>query len=339
MCSPVLANLVKRFQKHVLCENLLKGEVGCCCLVSHYPHFCWFHDGIAEASSRVIEMSEERVIEADIRRKELLRVNGEEMKAIQHNVVLDLNDDGERWEGDVLDNQPYGWGVLYDSENRMVYEGFRIGEVNVCYGRSYYADIGVVEYEGEICEGKRWGRGALFDRNGNTVFEGEWMNHEREMEKRIEIQKEVDDHVLFHTLLEEVIVSDRCCDGIEWKVLRLSFLFNLRELRVGDECFWYVEEVEAVGLKKLERVVIGKNCFRKRRITWNRNERLFFWLKNCPVVKELRIGRGSFQYYTVCEIENDDCLEVAEIGSVRESSCNFSCASLELKSVFAWRAS
>lgn len=99
-----------------------------------------------------------------------------------------------------------------------------------------------------------------------------------------------------------------------------------------------MEEVEAVGLKKLERVVIGKNCFRKRRITWNRNERLFFWLKNCPAIKELRIGRGSFQYYTVCEIEDDDCLEVAEIGSVRESSCNFSCASLELKSVFAWRA-
>ena len=122
-------------------------------------------------------------------------------------------------------------------------------------------------------------------------------------------------------------------------MLRLSFLFNLRELRVGDECFWYVEEVEAVGLKKLETVVIGKNCFRKRRITWNRNERLFFWLKNCPVVKELRIGRGSFQYYTVCEIENDDCLEVVEVGSVRESSCNFSCASLELKSAFARRAS
>ena len=119
MCSPVLANLVKRFQKHVLCENLLKGEVGCCCLVSHYPHFCWFHNGIAEASSRVIEMSEELVIEADIRLKELLRVNGEEMKAIQHNVVLDLNDDGERWEGDVLDNQADGWGVLYDSVYRM----------------------------------------------------------------------------------------------------------------------------------------------------------------------------------------------------------------------------
>ena len=71
-------------------------------------------------------------------RTQLLKVNGEDVNGIEHNRVLDLSDDGERWEGDVLDNQPYGWGVLYDSENRMVYEGFRIGEVNVCYGRSYY---------------------------------------------------------------------------------------------------------------------------------------------------------------------------------------------------------
>ena len=65
--------------------------------------------------------------------------------------------------------------MLYDSEGEKVYEGFRLKEVNVCYGRSYYPDIQKVEYEGGICEGKRWGRGVLYDRNGNTVFEGVWM--------------------------------------------------------------------------------------------------------------------------------------------------------------------
>lgn len=87
------------------------------------------------------------------------------------------------------------------------------------------------------------------------------MNNEREMEKRIEIQKEVNDHVLFHTLLEEVIVSDRCCDGIEWKVLRLSFLFNLRELRVGDECFWYVEAELAIFGKTPMKLPLAKRSF------------------------------------------------------------------------------
>ena len=242
MCSPVLANLVKRFQKHVLCENLLKGEVGCCCLVSHYPHFCWFHNGIAEASSRVIEMSEELVIEADIRLKELLRVNGEEMKAIQHNVVLDLNDDGERWEGDVLQNKPYGWGVLYDSENRMVYEGFRIGDVNVCYGRSYYPDVGVIEYEGMIFEGKRWGRGVQYDKRGVVTRYGEWVNNEP-AEMRVTIS---DENPLLFTCVEELIVSDECCNGREWKVFDVSCIVHLRELKVGDECFERTEELKLV---------------------------------------------------------------------------------------------
>ena len=330
MCSPVLANLVKRFQKHVLCENLLKGEVGCCCLVSHYPHFCWFHNGIAEASSRVIEMSEELVIEADIRLKELLRVNGEEMKAIQHNVVLDLNDDGERWEGDVLDNQPYGWGVLYDSENRMVYEGFRLKDVNVCYGRSYYSDNGVIEYEGEICEGKRWGRGVLYDRSGKTVFDGEWMNDEQ-LNKRVTLKEE---NQFIPSCIEELIVSNYRCNGEEWIALDLSFMSHLRLLQMGDNCFENVEEVRLIGLNQLEKVVIGNRCFmmcyyeRPRPLNPNGH----FYLKNCERLRELKIGQRSFSYYAVCEIENLPSLEVIEMGELNKWSDNFFYASMELKS-------
>ena len=91
-------------------------------------------------------------------------------------MVLNLSDDGERWEGDVLGNQPFGWGVLYDSEGEKAYEGFRVGEVNVCYGTRYYSDIGVMEYEGEWCDGKRWGKGTQYNRHGNWVYRGDWVN-------------------------------------------------------------------------------------------------------------------------------------------------------------------
>ena len=40
-----------------------------------------------------------------------------------------------------MNNQPYGWGVLYDSEGEKKYEGFVIGEAYVCYGTRYYPDI------------------------------------------------------------------------------------------------------------------------------------------------------------------------------------------------------
>ena len=62
-----------------------------------------------------------------------------------------------------------------------MYEGFRLKDVSVCYGRSYYPDIQKVEYEGEIHDGKCWGRGTHYDRKGNRVFDGEWMNNETKM--------------------------------------------------------------------------------------------------------------------------------------------------------------
>ena len=109
---------------------------------------CWYHEGVIEKTpSVVMELSRNGVIEVDVESHELLRVNEEEVSGIEHKKVLDLSDDGERWEGDVLNNEPYGWGVLYDSENRMAYEGFRIGEAYVCYGARYYSDIQKVEYE------------------------------------------------------------------------------------------------------------------------------------------------------------------------------------------------
>ena len=117
---------------------------------------CFSHEGIVAVTGSVLaELSEEKAVEVDVPSRRLLRVNGEDVNDIEHDRVLDLNDEGERWEGDVLNNQPYGWGVLYESENRRVYEGFRIGEVNVCYGTRYYSDIQKVEYEGEWFEGKR----------------------------------------------------------------------------------------------------------------------------------------------------------------------------------------
>ena len=58
-----------------------------------------------------------------------------------------------------------------------------------------------------------------------------------------------------------------------------------------------------------------------------------FYLKNCPKLKSLKMGRFSFSDYSVCEIENVDALEVIEIGDLSRDSSNFYYASLELKSI------
>ena len=152
--NEVLIPLMKILKYQEYCEWMLKKDVKDSYLMLHKNGLCWYQEGLIEKfPSIVMELCLNAVIEVDIASHTLIRVNGEDVKGIEHAQVLDLNDNGERWEGDVLNNQPYGWGVYYDSENRIAYEGFRIGDVNVCYGRSYYPDVQKVEYEGEWFEG------------------------------------------------------------------------------------------------------------------------------------------------------------------------------------------
>ena len=248
----------------------------------------------------IVEMNKERVVIGDTQSHQLLRVNDEDVKAIEHYVVLDMKEKGERWEGDVLNDQPYGWGVLYDSENRKKYEGFRIGDVNVCYGRSYYPDNQMVEYEGEWCEGKRMGDGVMYDRNEVVIHEGEWVNN-RPLSIRVEL---TDKNPVLHNRVEELIVKDKSCNGKEWKSLDLSLLSKLKKLTVGDECFNEVERVKLNGLKELESVVVGKESFE-----FQGNKKTSFELKDCEKVKELIIGEESFNLFGKFSLENTPSME------------------------------
>ena len=76
---------------------------------------------------------------------------------------------------------------------------------------------------------------------------------------------------------------------------------------VGNDCFQSVGELKLIGLKNLEKVMIGENCFRQ--------ENGSFTLKECDALRELKIGRGSFDDYSVCEIDSLNSLEVIEMGN------------------------
>ena len=314
----------------MVAETLHKQDCLACVVLNDSDDDSFFYEGIiAKPCSELVMLSKDGVTIANTETHELLRVDDEDVNGIEHAQVLDLSDDGERWEGDVRDGKPFGWGVLYDSEGEKKYEGFRIGGVNVCYGRSYYSDIQKVQYEGMIFEGKRWGRGVLYDRDGNTVFDGEWMNDEQ-FTKRVELSE---DNQLLHSRIEELIVSNNSCNGKEWSVLDLSVMSKLRLFEVGDECFENVKEVKLIGMNELERVVIGKMCFTTAKTAADNDPNRHFYLKDCERVRELKMGHHSFSDYTVCEIENVDCLEVIEIGGMDRRNCNFYWASeLELKS-------
>ena len=129
-----------------------------------------------------------------------------------------------------------------------------------------------------------------------------------------------------------MVVSDNCCNESGFVELDLKGFVNLRELKVGNECFMNVNKAKLIGLKKLESVVIGKNSFTKEKNDIGNVPNRHFYLKNCERLRELKMGHHSFSDYSVCEIENVPSLEVIEMGEVNEWSFNFHHASLELKS-------
>ena len=127
-------------------------------------------------------------------------------------------------------------------------------------------------------------------------------------------------------------MDNNVCNSKEYTELDLSSFSNLKVLEVGDYSFAFVEEVKLIGLSHLERVVIGKNCFTKKKKGTGNNPTRHFHLKNCERLRELKIGCQSFSDYSVCEIENVPSLEVIEMGELNRWSFNFCYASLELKS-------
>ena len=219
----------------------------------------------------------------------------------------------------LLNRRPvYEGGYVFDEEKREV---LRKG-----YGCEIEGGVAVREgvwERGELKESTELFDGWYVKREGSEVFD--W-------EKIVEIHnwnewKNVNKRV------KELVVSSYCCNEADWSVFDVSELKCLKSIEIGDDCFENVKEVKLIGMNQLERVVIGKNSFRKNKDSFVYDPTHHFYMKNCNRLRELRIGCHSFSDYSVCEIENVPSLEVIEMGELNESSwCFWSAPQLELKS-------
>ena len=143
----------------------------------------------------------------------------------------------------------------------------------------------------------------------------------------------VNDLNALSSTVTEIIVENRCCRDPSFTVLDLTRFTNVRRIVIGHDAFMYVDEVKVIGLSELESVEIGMNSFTQYKNGYGQDPNRHFYLKNCPKMKSLKIGRYSFSDYSVIEIENVDALEVIEMGELNEKSDNFYSASLQLSSV------
>ena len=285
--------------------------------------FCGSNGIIRLYDSVVLEFDDNWCVVADSQSHKLIRVNDTDLSQVQHNQVLDLSNDGERWEGDVLDNMECGWGVAYDKDNRIAYEGFRIGAINSCYGTQYYPDLGVIEYRGNYCKGKRWGIGVLYDRKENVLFDGEWVDGVH-LERKATIERA---NLLYHNRIEELTIQSESLDHV-WKNLDFSFFPNLRRLKVCDNAFLDIEDVNIIGMTKLKSVWIGNHCFTGPE---GKFSGCHFSVKDCPRLKTIKVGIDSMQAYSHLELTNLPSLKSITVGDLNALSNCFVYANLKLK--------
>ena len=248
-----------------------------------------------------------------------------------------------------------------ESEEVMIEYAIEEGKENVSLLNRHPVYEGGYVFDEEKREVLRHGCGCEIDMNtGIAVREGVWERGELKESKELFdgwyvkrkgsiVLKEVHDEVLkvddlrveIHNWNEwknvnkrvtELVIPANCCNEAEWSMFDVSGLKWLKSIAIGDECFENVNEVKLIGLNELERVVIGMNSFTKEKNDWGNDPDRHFYLKNCELLRELKMGRYSFSDYSVCEIENVPSLEVIEMGKLNERSSNFYYASLELKS-------
>ena len=135
--------------------------------------------------------------------------------------------------------------------------------------------------------------------------------------------------------MTDLVIGGYACPFDSVTAFDLSVYPRLKSVTIGDYGFEYVNVFNITGLSELESVEIGMNSFTKYKNTNDirPDPNRHFYLKDCPKLKSLKMGRYSFSDYSVIEIENVDALEVIEMGKLNEDSYVFYSASLELKSI------
>ena len=108
------------------------------------------------------------------------------------------------------------------------------------------------------------------------------------------------------------------CNTPSFTKLDLFSFVHLRQFEVADCSFVYVNEVRIIGLKWLESVVIGENCFTKKENEMIKSPTRHLYLKDCERLRELRIGDHSFENNSSWVIVNLPSLEEIEVGEWRD---------------------
>ena len=227
----------------------------------------------------ILHNNQHRLIECDIEEKwmkvkekntSLSDWNEINLNELKKDDIVDLSDRGDRWEGTSVQGNPFGYGCIYDDENRLIYNGFIYKGMKVCFGCVFYGDTSTIEYCGCFYKNQRHGYGKLCDKIGNVVYKGDWFKDKPIILSTLTIDKELNESDIQFDI-EVLIITNECKSDLEcFKLLRFN---HLKRIEIGDESFDKVRMFEINTCPKLEECIIkdwsfcNSTCFSLLSIT------------------------------------------------------------------------
>lgn len=258
--------------------------------------------GVIQSGSQVIQLRKGRenweAMAADVQTKRfsILRGRGERVDQIITPIetgITDLNTTGERTEGFVVDGKPCGANVVYDEEDRRVFEGFVADGKRVCWGTEYYGDLGVLKYQGCYLYGMKHGRGILRDRHGVIEYEGVWNEDSSSARNR-------------ETVLESHVESVSLSSSEPLFFDLNSWMNHLESISIEDDALKRVRHFEVCSFPELRLLQVGRKS-----VTTQTEE--FYCegpmdgvccIADCEKLATLVFGGLAFSDYGVLRLEN-----------------------------------
>ena len=239
--------------------------------------------------------------------------------------------------------------IEFDANEKRAYEGEFKGNVENGFvregkGREYVNGGKTVLYSGEWKNGKRngVGKGKMTTKSGKEVCSGNRMfgmnaivcfvaiiagivalsttfphtvqppttppPTTRPLVGTVVIPSELAPNPL---TIETITITNGLCSSYNGTEFILRGLPALKSIVIGDYCFGSVRLFELDGLSELESVVIGKRSFRS---LGGERSNGSCRIVNCPKLKSIQIGYGSFSDYHSFEMSNLPSLESIEFG-------------------------
>jgi len=252
-------------------------------------------------------------------------LNEMDLSELIENEIVDLNDDGMRWEGEVLKGDLFGYGCLYDEENELEYEGWMIEGKKRCYGIEYWNDIGLKKYCGCYYDGLKNGYGLLYDRNGMIEYEGLFKDdviidvNDVDIDSDDDVVMYYDDCELIITSCIEPLIIDNINPDISSLILNNS-LISVKRMDIANDCFKNVNRFVIDGLNELESVTIKYDSFT---LDYENREESKCLIMNCDQLKQIHIEYRSFEFYESFELKNLSSLISIQLDDYVFSECRW----------------